>query len=128
MEISLLKKQLNDLGYKDYLFTKNEIAIANGTPSKLRDELITIFIIKNDETYIMTDRFEIINSWAGHDEIKNVSVIKEIEKFASKFGVSFEKLLFRKKLDIKLDIKSQVNNMFKVLIYADDIFSKNNNE
>ena len=98
MEISVLKKLLNDLGYKDYLFAKSEIAITNGTSSKIRDELITIFIIKKGDEYIMTDRFELINSFAGHDEIKNSAVIKDIEEFASKLDVSFEKYLFRKNL------------------------------
>lgn len=128
MEISVLKKQLNDLGYKDYLFVINEIAITNGTSSKIRDELITVFIIKKGDEYIMTDRFELINSFAGHDEIKNSAVIKDIEEFASKLDVSFEKYLFRKKFDTNRALKPQIEDMFKVLIYADDVFSKNKNE
>ncbi len=127
MEITSLKEKLNKLGYKDYLFTKNEIAILNGTPSKLKDELIALFIVKKDDGYILTDRFELINNWLGHEEIKNKKVIEEVKQFANKFGVSFEKELFYKKLEPEGDLKKQIDNMFKVLIYADDLFSKTQN-
>ena len=37
-------------------------------------------------------------------------------------------IFLEKKLDTNKALKPQIEDMFKVLIYADDVFSKNKNE
>lgn len=128
MKINELEKIIKKLGYNVYFLSSNEISVASDIVSLISDEYISVFITKTGNDFSLSDRHETILSWSKGDEIKNNKPIKLIKEFAKENGAEFDNYCLTKNFDVNKDIDNQLNEFFKVLIYADKIFAEFKNK
>lgn len=128
MKINELEKIIKKLGYNVYFLSSNEISVASDIISLVSDEYISAFVIKTGDAFVLSDRHETILSWSKGDEIKNNKPIKLIKEFAKENGTEFDNYCLTKKFDINSNVDVQLDEFFKVLIYADKVFAKYKNK
>lgn len=128
MKINELEKIIKKLGYNVYFLSSNEISVASDIISLVSDEYISAFVIKTGDAFVLSDRHETILSWSKGDEIKNNKPINLIKEFAKENGAEFDNYCLTKNFDVNKDIDNQLNEFFKVLIYADKIFAEFKNK
>lgn len=128
MKINELEKIIKKLGYNVYFLSSNEISVASDIISLVSDEYISAFVIKTGDAFVLSDRHETILSWSKGDEIKNNRPISLIKEFAKENGTEFDNYCLTKNFDVNKDIDNQLNEFFKVLIYADKIFAEFKNK
>lgn len=128
MKINELEKIIKKLGYNVYFLSSNEISVASDIISLVSDEYISAFVIKTGDAFVLSDRHETILSWSKGDEIKNNKPIRLIKEFAKENGAEFDNYCLTKKFDINSNVDVQLDEFFKVLIYADKVFAKYKNK
>lgn len=127
MKIKELKQKLDDLGFNVIDIQNDYLQLCFNVGSRLENSLIGIIFYKKNDNIFMTDDYFFVDIWAGDDDIVNYEPIKKVKKFASKYNIDFDYKL-EKKLDIEGDLKRQIEDFFKVEMYADIVLSECKNK
>lgn len=126
MELKKLKEKLEKLKYGNIEYNHNFLQLNFNISSKISDCFLNIVFYKQNNNIFMTDDYFFIDLWTEESEIINHEPLNKIKLFAEKYDIKFDKKL-EKQLNINEDIDKQIQNFFKVEVFADFILSQYKN-
>ena len=126
MELKKLKEKLEKLKYGNIEYNPNFLQLNFNISSKISDCFLNIVFYKQNNNIFMTDDYFFIDLWTKESEIINYEPLNKIKLFAEKYDIKFNKKL-EKQLNINEDIDKQIQNFFKVEVFADFILSQYKN-
>ncbi len=126
MELKKLKEKLEKLKYGNIEYNHNFLQLNFNISSKISDCFLNIVFYKQNNNIFMTDDYFFIDLWTEESEIINYEPLNKIKLFAEKYDIKFDKKL-EKQLNINEDIDKQIQNFFKVEVFADFILSQYKN-
>ena len=126
MELKILKEKLEKLKYGNIEYNHNFLQLNFNISSKISDCFLNIVFYKQNNNIFMTDDYFFIDLWTKESEIINYEPLNKIKLFAEKYDIKFNKKL-EKQLNINEDIDKQIQNFFKVEVFADFILSQYKN-
>lgn len=126
MELKKLKEKLEKLKYGNIEYNPNFLQLNFNISSKISDCFLNIVFYKQNNNIFMTDDYFFIDLWTEESEIINYEPLNKIKLFAEKYDIKFNKKL-EKRLNINEDIDKQIQDFFKVEVFADFILSQHQN-
>lgn len=126
MELKKLKEKLEKLKYGNIEYNHNFLQLNFNISSKISDCFLNIVFYKQNNNIFMTDDYFFIDLWTEESEIINYEPLNKIKLFAEKYDIKFDKKL-EKRLNINEDIDKQIQDFFKVEVFADFILSQHQN-
>ena len=126
MELKKLKEKLEKLKYGNIEYNPNFLQLNFNISSKISDCFLNIVFYKQNNNIFMTDDYFFIDLWTKESEIINHEPLNKIKLFAEKYNIKFDKKL-EKRLNINEDIDKQIQDFFKVEVFADFILSQYKN-
>lgn len=126
MELKILKEKLEKLKYGNIEYNHNFLQLNFNISSKISDCFLNIVFYKQNNNIFMTDDYFFIDLWTEESEIINYEPLNKIKLFAEKYDIKFNKKL-EKRLNINKDIDKQIQDFFKVEVFADFILSQHQN-